>query len=396
MRTTTSVAILICWLGPVGCGPPAETPATVARDSAGVRVVESRAPRSSEPPWSVGEVLVEVGGEGTELASVAGAVRLSDGRIVVADEGNAEVRWFSPSGEPIGSIGGRGDGPGEFRLITGLGATAADSVWVYDFGHARLTWLAPDGGPAGSIPIRPPLGSGGVVGRLPDGGFLLAEAWSAARVGEATQPGLDRRPAAYVRYAPDGTARDTVGLFPGREVLLRLENGRAMMGTVPFARAASHALLPGGELVVGDQVDHRLSVHDAEGELLRLLRWRGPDLAIGEDEVDAWKERQVEAAEPRRRAEVRAYLADVPVPDTRPAYSRLLAAPSGALWVASYAHPGETPERWDVLAADGGWLGTVPMPVGFLPLQIGEGWVLGTERDAVDAEHVVVRRLMER
>ena len=54
--------------------------------------------------------------------------------------------------------------------------------------------------------------------------------------------GLDRELAAYVRYSAEGRLRDTVGLFPGREVWLRSEDGRGVMSSAPLGRRSVHAI----------------------------------------------------------------------------------------------------------------------------------------------------------
>jgi len=90
---------------------------------------------------------------------------------------------------------------------------------------------------------------------------------------------------------------------------------------------------------------------------------------------------------------VRAYLADVPIPENRPAYGRLLVDAEDHIWVASYAHPADVPARWDVFTPDGIWLGAVAMPDGFRPLQAGADWILGLTHDDFDVERVEVRSL---
>ncbi|WP_419943063.1 hypothetical protein [Candidatus Palauibacter sp.] len=61
-----------------------------------------------------------------ELFRVGGAMRLSDGRIVVANAGTGELRVYDPDGIHLASWGGQGDGPGEFGPMApgGPGAVA--------------------------------------------------------------------------------------------------------------------------------------------------------------------------------------------------------------------------------------------------------------------------------
>ena len=348
---------------------------------------------SQDEAWTVGPASVTVAqGPGADFFHVAGAVRLSDGRLVVADGGSSEVRYFAPDGTHLASVGGEGEGPGEYALIQALGPAGGDSVWVYDYGTARITVLTPDGATARTASVTPPLPAGAMVGRRSDGTFVLAQMWGSADPSARVSEGLVREPVVVARYGADGVLVDTLTSVPGREVFHRMEGARMVMSAAPFARSASHALL-GDDLVVGDQVTHALEVLGPEGDPVRTLRWAGPALALQDDEVARWEEEQVASAPAADRASVRAYLADMPVPELRPAYGRLLTDAAGCLWVAAYAHSMQDAPRWDVLDAAGRWLGSVDVPARFRPHQIGPDWILGVSRDALDVERLELRPL---
>ena len=89
------------WLA-AGCTDRDRQPRVVVRDSAGVEIVVSHR-RGWDTPmtWRVNaQPTLEIGkvtGEpGYEFDQIAGLVRLDDGRIVVADGGSSEVRFFDP------------------------------------------------------------------------------------------------------------------------------------------------------------------------------------------------------------------------------------------------------------------------------------------------------------
>ena len=81
------------------------------------------------------------------------------------------------------------------------------------------------------------------------------------------------------------------------------------------------------------------------------------------------------------------------MPGQRPAYGPILMGEAGDLWVGAYAHPSQLSSRWDVIDSGGAWLGSVEMPEGFRPLQIGGDWILGLSRDELDVERVELRSL---
>ncbi|MYA11691.1 MAG: hypothetical protein F4087_14910, partial [Gemmatimonadetes bacterium] len=90
---------------------------TTFRDSAGIRIVENtRPPEDSRLDWRIGaEPLVSIGSTmGDEdpylFTRVFGITRLSDGRIVIGDEGAKELRVFDQQGYHLETWGGYGEG----------------------------------------------------------------------------------------------------------------------------------------------------------------------------------------------------------------------------------------------------------------------------------------------
>src|SRR5687768_1740535 len=104
---TARAFLLAGWAGlTLGCGDraaPAQPGAVTVRDSAGIRIVEHPAGyEAGLPVWDArGEPVVDIGGgedPEQDLDLVRGAVRLSDGRIVVANTGSGELRVFDRAG----------------------------------------------------------------------------------------------------------------------------------------------------------------------------------------------------------------------------------------------------------------------------------------------------------
>src|SRR5690606_37218699 len=111
------------------CGAADRTgdrPATTVRDSAGIVIVENAAiPGPDELDWRIADspsvVIGRAEGEADDvLHSVSGAVRLRDGRIVIADGGSSELRFYDPQGRYRSTAGRRGGGPGEFRSLSAI------------------------------------------------------------------------------------------------------------------------------------------------------------------------------------------------------------------------------------------------------------------------------------
>lgn len=105
----------------------------VVRDSSGVRIVESPAPTWGRAlPWTVSaEPIVTIGtveGDAAyQLHRVGAALRLSDGRIVVANNGSSDLRYYDSAGRHVRTVGRRGEGPGEFSMLSGMVRGSADT-----------------------------------------------------------------------------------------------------------------------------------------------------------------------------------------------------------------------------------------------------------------------------
>ncbi|NIM51473.1 MAG: hypothetical protein GTN78_04365 [Gemmatimonadales bacterium] len=89
------------------------------------------------------EPLVEIGvldgDPNYQLFRVVGALRLSDGRLVVANSGTNELRFYDSSGRYLRSSGRKGGGPGEFEGLSWLGASGADSLLAYDWPGRQIS-----------------------------------------------------------------------------------------------------------------------------------------------------------------------------------------------------------------------------------------------------------------
>jgi hypothetical protein len=321
---------------------------------------------------------------------IEGILRRTDRSIVVADGGSSEVRFYDASGQYIRGVGGRGSGPGEYQRIGGLGEGPGDSLWVYDFGSRRFTILTAEGDVVRTVRVPDALANVGAIGRLPDGSFVLQEYWSSHSDDESPREGLVREAAAVATMPARGGGVDTLGLFPGREVLIWSEDGRGVMSTPLFARSTSVAML-GDEVLVGDQAAFEIGQYASRGHLTRVLRRSDVPLHLSAEEVEGAVNAEIASHPESERPMWRLHFARMVEPDTRPAFSRLLSDRDGNVWVASHApdtRRWREVREWAVFDSEGAWLGVVEVPERFFIHQIGGDWVLGRWRDELDIEHV--------
>ena len=88
------------------------------------------------------------------------------------------------------------------------------------------------------------------------------------------------------------------------------------------------------------------------------------------------------------RRQLRQMFADVPLPETMPAFASLTVDTDGDLWVKESAFPDTETNRWTVFGVDGVLLAQVDMPPRFTPHHVGTDFVLGVWTDEFEVEYV--------
>ena len=113
---------LVALAAATACGTEPAPAAPAFTDSVGVRIVEhpdgldlASWTLSAEPEAVIGHLADE--DPAHQFTQIRGAVRLSDGRIVVGDWGSREARYFDERGTHLLTVGGSGEGPGEIRTL---------------------------------------------------------------------------------------------------------------------------------------------------------------------------------------------------------------------------------------------------------------------------------------
>lgn len=364
----------------------------VERDSAGIVVVESQAPAwSGGPGWAIGtDPVVVIGEQDADLFNVVFAGALSDGRVVVVDSGSRTVRWYGSDGSDLGRAGGTGEGPGEFRGVVWAGVTASDSVYVWDSQARRMSVLA-DGEFVRDfrLEIPDPWGPVSIGGVLLDGSVV---AMATPLPGGEGREGVYRPDVPVWITSPDGEVQVTIGSYPSAAVQLRPAStpGAVIRGVVPFGpRTVISAARD--RIIVGDSDRYELALHDGEGALRRIVRVPRSTERVSDVDLQLELERRLEVAPPVEeiRDGIRANFEATPVPEIKPYYDRFLLDPEGHVWVrrVETRADGEG-EHWDVLDADGGWLGSVQFPSQLELTQVTTESVLGVWRDEYGVESI--------
>jgi hypothetical protein len=386
-----------------GC-ESAESSGAVVTDSAGVVIVQN--PEMDLTQWQLSQQpLVAIGsetrGDEYQMFRVQGAVRMSDGRIAVANSGTSEVRIYDDTGEFITSSGSDGDGPGEFRAITSLQRLPGDTLFVYDRSLARYSILDPnggfvrsssmvggDGGPGSPMALGL-FGNGYVPAQQTRGGIFAFVA------GEAEDPNTEMSVEFLLLRGPDSGAT-TIGTYPAQQTRITMGEGSISVIRNPLA-PETYAVADRNALFVGHSGAYEIHRYDETGAIDRIVRHVVHANPITDAEIDALIERGKESAPNADAARgIEASYRAMEYPETFPLFDDLLIDQVGWLWVRDYLRPTDEIGRWRIYSPDGVMTAQVFAPRDFTLMDAGRDYVLGRLRDELDLERVMLFALTDR
>jgi hypothetical protein len=317
------------------------------RDSAEIVIIENdldrlkaTCPLDSAPEVTIG---VAEGDEEYQLHRVFGARRLSDGTIVLVNQGSQQLRYYDARGRFIDQVGRGGEGPGEFRRAFNLWVLPGDTIWVGDYRPWRFLIFGPDRKWVRTVQAEPMYVNveHGVTNVLDDGRFTLADRTL------RFQPTTNFRMTylTVLLHDTDGSLLDTIGTYPnGRYGVL--DDTPEAMGLRPLFDSYTRITSTGSFIVAGHTSEAEFSLLDVTNgpRVERIVRWTTGDRTITSADIDAEHERIEEQYAEMDANMRRRYLAplvsdDRPVADRFPAFASLTAGRDGRIWVREYPRP---------------------------------------------------------
>ena len=398
----SSLFLLALTLAVPGCQPEAERSGTVVRDSAGVLIVEN-----SEYAWPDGhgwrlasQPALDIGANDTDpnhqLFQVVGAVRLSDDRIVIANSGTGELRFYDISGMFISKAGRKGGGPGEFQGLKWLGRTGGDSLLAFDWRNRRLSIFDPVGNFVRSVTLddlAPAPPSHTYVGLFGDGSLMIGAQRLFAS--STIQSGVHDDTIFHLRFDSRGVTHDTIGRHPGAESYILVHDGGLELVPLPFGRTPRTAVHQSA-YYFGRGDSYVIGLYSAAGRLTRSIRNRQPNVEVTADDRKRYIERSIEGIDDDdERRVIESLMSDIPFPAAMPAYAELRLDSDGYLWVENYRKAEDERPHWTVFDPNGRMLGRVELPDRFTIHQIGRDFILGSVKDEMDIEHVRLYELIK-
>ena len=381
------LALLLLPLLPA-CDRPYDGPPVTERDSTGVRILEAHIPVwTDSTAWSLDpEPVMDLHALGPTDAHtffrIRGMRRLPGGSLAIVNSATHEIRVFSSQGDHIVSLGGQGEGPGEFGNLQRI-EVLGDSILALDSdGDVAVFGPVPD---ATLVRTMKLLDAGIHSLHSLDDGTLAVEAIMS--IPPPTAPGIVRTPNALLRLDLDGALLDSIGRTAGSE---EYTDNVSFRGTPLFPRT-SLVDTHGGRIYYGSADLMEVRELGPDGALLRVLRIPDYPLELTDEQVEAERQARFGSVPPMLRQAIEA----MPAPVTRPAYRDMLVDPAGAIWLRPFdgSSEGGTPLDWQVLAADGTWLGGVTVPTNVRLWEIGMDEALGSWIDEQGQQHPLVFRL---
>ena len=401
-----SGALSLCVM--LACEASSRDVGFVVRDSAGITIVENvQALWTESEGWRIApEPELVIGADASnpnEQLYVVSQVVLLDTAIIIANNGTSELRVFDRRGNFLRSIGGNGNGPGEFNGLRSLYSCVNDTLVANEL--RRLSLFNGHGEFVRTIPLIPEL--------LPRPGVVrgVSSDCTAVVVDQAvpTEPSMTEPYAQQMLllWIPlDGTGRQTIAQVDGPDVLQVAAGDRLVTQRLPWGRLPDYALSD-RRLYVGDSDTSEIRVYTTSG-LERVIRWTAPRKPVTDRDRDLFREEQ--AAEIRADggglAQLLPSLDDYPhVAGQKPVYSRLIVDDVGNLWVREYpdvigwdptgrdVDRDGAPENWWVFDADGRLLESVVVPATLRVLSVQDDYLIAIAFDENDVEQLSLYRI---
>jgi hypothetical protein len=391
----TTVFLTASFVGVLsGCEASGSAPVQVVHDTIeGVEhVISSGDGRWTQAGrhWQLSEIdriiIGELEGEDEYVfGGISGVLVDAAGEVYVADPQARTIRVFSRDGAFLRGIGRSGEGPGEFRHISGL-SLAPDGIAALDGSLNRVTIFSPSGEVVRTLRLERPYM---VVEHYAPMAFdSTGQFYDRARLSRVA--GVDS--IGVVKYGRDGRLVSRTFLAEIQQDLVMLErNGMPYMSIPrPFAPHPSIALSSDGKVYLTRGDDYRIDVFSGAGDSVRAIRRTVQPQPVTEAERDsalAFIAQVFEGAGAGLPARTR-------LPDRKGAIAQLVVDAEGHLWVLKERERGATDFTWSVHDSAGRFLGTVSTPQ-MAVTQIGMDFVAGTVQDELGVARAVVIPLIK-
>ena len=345
-------------------------------------------------PWTLSERETKIGSVDDPDHIFNPILRMAlgpDGLLYTLHEGEGTIRRWTADGGPAGTLGRKGEGPGEFQYPYGVGFFG-DSLWVWDFLASRVSYFDLEGAFVGSASVRAARGSpdepaARPVAPLRDGSFM-----GLVLAGRHAISGGTRMERPYVRLDATGGTSARVWAEP----LEPHDATSQLFGDTHLSGFGRRGLLVVNRRVwTGEgEATVRVSEIGFDGDTIFTATVPYDPVPLTDERFDSAV--RAAAGPSASEAQIREALYRPPY---LPAVSHLIGAEDGTIWLRRFdpveLETGEQVFEWWVLDGEGAPLAWARTPVGLDVRLITDDVVWGIERDELDIEYIVRHRVMK-
>lgn len=413
-RTSLAMLTLPILAPALGCGSPEGAPEDAdyveERETIGdTTIVRIRSGSVWGTPATPAEELAIGSLEGAEediFGQVLAIAPDNEGGAYAFDYQVPALRHYDADGRYLGTVGGEGQGPGEYgQFLFGLDVLADGRVFLHDGPGSRVNFYASDGEFLESWPVQ-------VMAFSLDATTVdsLGHVFAKSQLGPRRETPNEPPNVGLVHLGPDGGVRDTIPPPAYEGEPTGSTNGM-------FLPAKEWIFDRWRRLVIGVSDRYEFEVRRADGSVLRVVRedWTPVPLEPEEKEERQafmdWQEDRIRAAMAANPGRFPA-VEWVPVPDHKPAFRAFRAGSDGTIWLMVHvqAEPRDEPLEpqgedappplqwtespvWDVYRDDGTYLGRVDPPPDTRLVTFSLDRLWGVRTGDFDEQYVVRLRL---
>lgn len=333
------------------------------------------------------------------LSAIEAITVSSRGTIAIAQPQDYRFAFFDAAGNPLGTFGRSGEGPGDFRSMHGEFGWRGDTLWVVDNATSRVTFVGPGLALLGSLPSPPsllppasnPSDRSGSLGRpvikavTAQRDLVLVLSINASTI---LPSWLSRPPTGnfVVRALASGTFKRFVAAMPQSPPRCTVTFDGGSIG-IPFCARPLFSIANDGRRIVqvlpgldGSHVRFiGIGVERGDTAFDRQLRFDPVEIPRTVSDSS----RQASITRAKLQPAVKAAFESLQYPKTYPLFDRIIDGADGTIWIELSGS--ESGHRWLIFSAKGILLGelALPQPQRLAVATQTTVWVIETAEDGL-------------